>query len=325
MTTIQNAVCASGVSSPWPAPGGSATTPPASIGTADLLPTCAAPDRAQLGDAMTTLYALQLEAQNSGQTSGQAQVESGQQLAHDALQQQLQALQRQQHDTGGRGFFSCVGQLLKDITVDVTEFDFKKLVTDVRSDGAACDNPQFWSDLELGAKIVAAIAAAAATVVSCGTLGPVVVGVAIALSAAGFVVQQTHCLGSASAWVGLGCQLAASVLTCGASLSASAATTSTTLLQTAGNTASAASGAATVVAGTAHAEVTGYQADALQAQADGVQAQNDGQFAQQMEQWAIDSLQEQDDSHRDAMSTLSGAIHTNEQASLIAAAPMARG
>jgi hypothetical protein len=274
---------------------------------------------------MSALFALQLAGQSSDMASGQAQVESQQQRAHVALQEQLQALARQRHDSGGDGFFKCIGRLLKDITVDTLEFRFDKLVTDVRSDGAACDNPQFWSDLEVGAKIVAAIAAAAATVCSMGTLGPVVVGVAIALSAAGFLVQQTHCLGKASVWVGLGCQLAAAVVTCGGSLSASAAASSATLLQTAGNSATAASGVATVVAGAAHVEVASYQADAAQAQAEGVAGQQSAKLASEVEQWTVDTLQEQADAHRGAMDALSGAIRTNAQASLVAAAPLTRG
>jgi hypothetical protein len=324
MATIQNTVHSARFVAAAPPADASGASPPAP-GAIDLLPECGDMDGAQLGDAMTTLFALELRGQQSDQASGLTQVESDRQRASEALQQQLQALERQHHDSGGPGFFSCIGKLLKDITVDATEFDFKKLVADVRTDGAACDNPQFWSDLEVGAKIVAAIAAVAATVVSCGTLGPVVVGIAIALSCAGFAVQQTHCLGKASVWVGLGCQLAAAAVTCGASLSASAATVGTAAVDAASAAATATSGTATVVAGAAHVEATGFQADAARAQADAVQAQNDARFDRQLEQWAVDTLGEQVAAHRDAMTALSGAIHTNQQASLVAAAALTRG
>jgi hypothetical protein len=326
MTTIQSNVCSAQRRAAAPSTCGAApVAAPGRVSATDLLPTCDGPTTAQLGDALSTMFALELQGQGAEQTAGQGEIQADQKRVHDALQQQLQALERQQHDSGGRGFFSCIGKLLKDITVDTAEFDFKKLVSDVRSDGAACDNPQFWSDLEIGAKIVAAIAAVAATVVSCGTLGPVVVGVAIALSAAGFVVQQTHCLGKASEWVGLGCQLAAAVITCGAGLASSAATVSSSAAETANTAASATAAGATAVAGAAHIEESGFQADAARAQADAVQAQGRMQTMQELEQWAVDTLQEQSDAHRQAMNSLNGAIQTNEQASLIAAAPLTRG
>jgi hypothetical protein len=138
-------------------------------------------------------------------------------------------------------------------------------------------------------------------------------------------VQQTHCLGKASEWVGLGCQLAAAVLTCGAGLASSAATVSSSAMQTAGTAANATAAGATVVAGTAHVEVSGYQTDAARAHADAVQAQGRMQTTEQLEQWAVDTLQEQSDSHRAAMNSLSGVIQTNQQASLVAAAPLTRG
>jgi len=67
------------------------------------------------------------------------------------------------------------------------------------------------------AKVVAIVAAAAATVVSFGTLSPVLVGVALALSAGGFVVSETKCLDGVlgqgwSQWVGLGMSIAGSVV-----------------------------------------------------------------------------------------------------------------
>jgi len=325
MTPIQNTAPAGYVASAIPPGSPSGALSPAPGGAVDLLPPGGELSAAQLGDAMAMLYALELQGQQSDEAGSEAQIEGDKQCAQEALQRQLQALDQQKRDTGGRGFFSCIGKLLKDITVDTHELDFKKLVADVRSDGAACNNPQFWSDLEVGAKIVAAVAAAAATVVSCGTLGPVVVGVAIALSAAGFVVQQTNCLGKASAWVGLGCQVASAAVTFGASLSASATTVSMSALQTAGAAASATSGAASVVAGTAHIEKTGFQADAVRAQADAVQAQNDAQLDQQLAQWAVDTLEEQVTSHRGAMTVLSGAMQTNQDASLAAASAMTRG
>jgi hypothetical protein len=289
----------------------------------DLLPESGDPGRGQLCDAMAALYALELGEQSSDTSTGKTEVQNNHQRADDALRNEIQARQRQQHDSGGDGFFRCIGRLIKDFVGDLAEGDLGKLGREMKSDVAACDNPQFWSDLEAGAKVVAAVAAAAATIVSCGTLGPVVVGVAVGLSAAGFAVQQTNCLGGASQWVGLACQLASAVVTCGASLAASGTMSAVAL--TAEGAANGTAGAATVVAGAAHMGVTGFQADAERAEADAVHAQSQQQLLARIDQWTVDALQEQSDSHRGAMTALSGAIEANEQASLAAAPSQTRG
>jgi hypothetical protein len=295
----------------------------------DLLSTDGTPDRAptsaDLDDVMSAMYALLLSDQSSDERVGMVQVQSDQEQREIALQQQKQALAQQARDSGGHGFFHCIGKLLKDVTVDTLEFRFDALVRDTKTDGAACDNPRFWSELEVGAKVVAAVAAAVVTVCTAGAAGPVVVGVALALSATGFAVQQTHCLGGASSWVGAGLTLAGAVVSGGSSLLASGSTLSTSFVQTTSVVTNFTGAGATVVAGAASIEVSRYQADALDAQADAEKAKQAAAFFEQVQQWAIDTLQEQVDSHRNAMNTLASAMQINQQSSNIAAMSLSKG
>lgn len=83
------------------------------------------------------------------------------------------------------------------------------------------------------ATVAMVVVAAAATVCTCGAAGPVVVGVGLALSAGGFLVNQTKCFGDASAWIGAGMQLCGAVVTCGAALASSGAAAATTAEQAA--------------------------------------------------------------------------------------------
>lgn len=310
---------------------------PATGNTDSLLSAAPEPTALDLANVLSAMYTLLLDDEGSDAHSGAVRVQSDESQRQFALQQQMQEIQREAHDTGGHGFFSCIGKLLKDITGDVTKLHLGALVGDTLSDVSACDNPKFWSDLEVGAKIVAAIAGAAATVCSAGAAGPVVVGVAVALSAAGLAVQQTGCFGSASAWVGEGLTLGAGIVSCGGTLiasgaaavslaqTASSASNAASLAQTAGIAANATSAGATVVSGAAHIAVTGYQADALEAAA---AAQADKQSASlfaQMEQWAIDTLGAQVQAHRDAMASLTEAMQTNQQSSLVVAGMLSRG
>jgi len=291
----------------------------------DILPESAPPTPGQITDAIATLDAFQLVSQATDERCADAQLQSNEMRKHEQLEKQKQSLDRQSHDTGGRGFFSCIGDFLKDTTVDLVELRFGKLASDVRVDGSACDNPQFWSDLEVGAKIVAAVAAAVATVMSAGTLGPVVVGVALALSAAGFAIQETHCLGSASDGVGVGCEVAAAVVTFGASAGTAGAAASSALAQTSSGVAQATGAGATAVAGAAQIESGAFQADALEASADAEGAQRSTQRLSTLGQWVLDTLRAQMAAHRDAMSALSTAARNNEKASLLAAAPLSKG
>lgn len=69
--------------------------------------------------------------------------------------------------------------------------------------------------------VAMAVVAVAATVMTCGAAGPVVVGVGLALSASGFMVSETKCLDpilgeGASKWVGMGLAVVGAVVTLGA-------------------------------------------------------------------------------------------------------------
>jgi hypothetical protein len=289
-------------------------------GTPDSTPTST-----DLDDVMSAMYAMLLSDQSSDERIGMTQVQSDQEQREIALKQQQEALARQAHDSGGHGFFHCIGKLLKDVTVDSLECRFDSLVRDTKTDGAACDSPKFWSELEVGAKVVAAVAAAVVTVCTAGAAGPVVVGVALALSATGFAVQQTNCLGGASSWVGTGLTLAGAVVSGGSSLLASGSTLSTSMVRTTSVAANFTGAGATVVAGAASIEVTRYQADALDAQADAEKAKQSATFLEQVQKWAIETLQEQVDAHRDAMNTLVSAMQIHQQCSNIAAMSLSKG
>jgi hypothetical protein len=301
----------------------------AALGALNLLSTDGSPDRTptstDLDDVMSAMYAMLLSDQSSDERIGLTQVQSDQEQREIALKQQQEALARQAHDSGGHGFFHCIGKLLKDVTVDSLECRFDALVRDTKTDGAACDNPKFWSELEVGAKVVAAVAAAVVTVCTAGAAGPVVVGVALALSATGFAVQQTHCLGSASSWVGTGLTLAGAVVSGGSSLFASGSTLSASLVRTTSVVANFTGAGATVAAGAASIEVSRYSADALDAEADAEKAKQAAAFLGQVQQWAIETLQEQVDSHRDAMNTLASAMQINQQSLNIAAMSLSKG
>jgi hypothetical protein len=314
--------------------GGSA----AASDTDSLLSAAPEPTALDLANVLSAMYALLLDDEGSDAQSGAYRVQSDESQRQFALQQQMQEIQREAHDTSGHGFFSCIGKLLKDITGDVAKLHLGALVGDTLSDVSACDNPKFWSDLEVGAKIVAAIAGAAATVCTAGAAGPVVAGVAVALSAAGFAVQQTRCFGNASTWVGEGLTLGAGVVSGGGTLlassaagaaslaqTASSASNAASLAQTAGIAANTTSAGATIVSGAAHIAVTGYQADALDAEANAQADKQTASLLAQMEQWAIDTLGAQVQAHRDAMASLTKAMQTNQQSSLIAAGVLSRG
>ncbi len=70
------------------------------------------------------------------------------------------------------------------------------------------------------------VVAAAATVMTCGAAGPLVVGIGLALSASGFLVSQTKCLDpllgdGASQWIGTGLAIVGACVTMGAGIGGS--------------------------------------------------------------------------------------------------------
>ncbi len=305
--TVSSSVAPAGAS----ASAGGASAP----GGADLLPASRPPSEIDLSDSMAAIYALELQDRRSDEKSASAQVADDASRREDALHQQLAALQREKSDSGGgRGFFSCMGTLLKDLTIDTTTFDLNDLGKDMKSDLGACDNPKFWSELESGAKWVALAASAVATVFTCGAAGPLVVGAAILLSVGGFVVDQTQCFGKASTAIGVGMELGSAALTCGSGAASCAPTV-----------ASCVAGTATVASGAAHVEVTQYQAASLDDQATAEKAKQSAASLAQTQQWVVATLQQQTEANRAALLTLRSAMETNRQASLIVVAPLTKG
>lgn len=287
------------------------------VGAANLLPPSGIPTSADLNDSMAAMYSLELVDQGTDERTGVCQVECDRQQQVQVEQQQKQALDRQQSDSGGRGMFSCLWQLIKDSSIDTIEWKVKSFGDEMKRDFSACDNPKFWSDLEEAAKWVALAASAVAAVFTCGAASALVVGIALAMSVGGMIVQKTHCLGKDSEAIGMGLQIAGAVVGAAAGGGGSG--------QLVATIATCVQASALATSGVAHVEVTHYQADCLDAQADGARAKESMTFLNQLETWAIDTLQEQVKAHGDAVATLGSAIQMNQQGSLIAVVPLSRG
>lgn len=295
---------------------------------ASLVPEADSPSAAGITDALGLLYvAMAEQGQNSLQT-GQAEVKSGETAEKKALTDQQAALQRQENDQAnhGRGFFSSIGHLLGDVTKDTCEGRLGKAFEDGAKDVKdAVNSPAFWHDLEKGAlavaKVAAVVGSAALTVSTVGAGGIAVAGAALALSAGGDVVSETKVFGDkASAWVGLGMNVAGVVGGGIGALAPAATNAALKGLVTAGEIANGVAGASTVVGGGAHIQNAGFEANAEGAGADAKQALSHDQEDQQQVGWVTDDLKTSSRSNQDALQTIQSAIQTRDQAATIAAA-----
>jgi len=309
-------------------------------------------------DAMMTVYVLMAKDQSNDMQGGEAGAQIDKTARNKALADQKAAIQKEQDNSAsqGRGFFGSIGKLLGDVSDDAIHGRIDKLASDTASDvKGAVDSPRFWSDLECGAKVVAevagVVAGAAATVATAGAAGPVVVGVALALSAGGFAVSETKCLdgllgNGASQYVGLGLDLAGAAVTFGASAAAAAspaattvnnvtlaavagangaATATTTTAGVIGAVAGATSGAADVVAGGANVETAKFAANVVDAEADETSAKNDAAKQERFTEWLLDNLAASQTAQRNAMQTLQGAVQQHDAGTTAAASFTTRG
>jgi len=183
-----------------------------------------------------------------------------------------------------------------------------------------------WHDIEnvcmIVAKVAAAVVAVAATVVTAGAASPVLIAVALALTAGGMVVSETKCFGDkASGWIGFGMQLAGTVLTCGAGAGAAGGTMVSQVANGVKTGAGIAGGVASAAGGVAHVEGAQYTAAADSAAADIRQSQQQMDRMNRLVGWVIDSMKEEDTSHRQAEDSVRGAIETHD-ATALAAAPV---
>ena len=189
---------------------------------------------------------------------------------------------------------------------------------------AAANDGGFWADLEsLAPKIaeyvgiaVAAVAAAAATVFTCGAAGVAIAGIAVALSATGMVVAKTGCLGKYSGLIGAGLEVVGSVMTCGASSGVAASGA----VQTAVSVGGMVSGGASVVAGVAAVVTANQQADVVDDTAAVQQAMQQITRDARMMSDLVAGLQDTQKSNKNALKILAGAAQTYNQSLTLEAA-----
>jgi hypothetical protein len=227
----------------------------------------------------------------------------------------------------------------------------------------AWNSPQFWRDLASGAGsivkavqtvVTVAVAAAIAgpigakaviddpdstfakfcgvagqTALACTTGGAssaVAVGAAVALSAGGFVVSETHCLGDASALVGAGMEFGGCAVGLGV-FSGDAAELNK--LQQAAKAFEGATtvveGAGTAIEGVANARVADFDGDAQDARADATAARERIERLQKLTQFLLDDIKDTQKSHQRAQQALQGAMTTLSQTPLTAASMTMRG
>jgi hypothetical protein len=280
----------SGVTAATSTPAVSAP-PPIQTSTTEadsLLPESEPLSTATLDDAMSALYMALSQSRDAGMRSAEQQVETQQALQEKALTDAKAAIEKQAADQKKGGF---------------------------------------WHDLEKGAMLVAkvalAVVAVAATVVTAGAASPVLIAVALALTAGGMIVSDTKCLGKeVSPWVGLGMEVVGSVLTLGAGAGVASQTVGAQVLSKVRTVASIAATGATVVGGTAHIESAEITADSQNAAADIEQSQQQVDRLDRFIGWVVDSAKESDESHGRAEQSLEDAMATNDAAAT-AAVPVA--
>jgi hypothetical protein len=280
-------------------------------------------------DAMSALYlAIETLGQSNVQI-GQSQVRADETAQQQALQDEEDALQRQQNDRAmqGRGFFSSIGHLLGDEVHDASHLRVAQAGKDAVGDSEqAWKSPAFWNDLEKGALVVAKVAAvvgsAVVTTASFGAGAATIAGAALLLSVGGEVVSDTKCFGKASTLVGAGLEVAGAVVGGYGAATAVGATVASKTATAIGVSISGFGGEAQMVGGAAHIKNEDFVADGQQAGADAQRAIDRGQELQQVETGVLDDLKAADQTRKGTLEALQGAIQANSQATA-AAAPLA--
>ena len=286
-----------------------------------LLPPPAEITRPQLEDAMAMIYLLLNARAATDMSNAQDQIAARQSATDLSFKEQLDALRRaaEAQGEGSKGFFDSLVDMVEDLVTNLATLDFVGAITDPLSDMEDMWNsPKFWKDLEAGAGFIAKVAliagGIAAIAATAGSAGPLVAGVALALSAGGTAIQETDCLDDAfgqgaSNWIGLGMQATGGIICFAGAGSAagSAMNTVATATQVGG-------GAATAVTSGAHARVAQFNGDVADAEADALAAQRRGERMTRLVEWLIDGIRETQKSHERAKATLGEAIETHDQA-----------
>jgi hypothetical protein len=288
-----------------------------------------------INDAMAMLYTASAEANTNQLVGGQAAV-AARKLEHDAeLKEEQDDLARQEkaEGIGSKGLFASVTGLVKDVGSDIGTGRFDRVFSDTGTDvNTAWHSPNFWHDVEFGAKTVGEIAAmigsAAATAVTFGGAAPgAVLVTALALSAAGQVESNVHLLekvgvdAKVDACVGGGlCLAGAAMGGIGAAVSSAPATISafTQTAQAVGTASQTYGAAADLASSGAHVKNGYFAAAAQDASADATSAENRMQATQRTIDMIVDAIQDASESHDRAMKTLAGAMKTNADTLVVA-------
>jgi hypothetical protein len=163
---------------------------------------------------------------------------------------------------------------------------------------------------------VAAVGAAALTVVTCGTAGIATAAVVVALSASGIVASKTKCFGADSGEIGAGLEIASAVVSFGATSAVAASSALITLTAAA----DAVGGAADVASGAATVETGVVQADILDDAANVQQASTAINRDTRMMNDLVTGLQASQKSNANALQVLAGASQTYAQTLVLASA-----
>jgi hypothetical protein len=192
---------------------------------------------------------------------------------------------------------------------------------EIAQEQAEANQGGFWHDLASVAEdvakvagiVVAAAAAAVATVCTAGTAGIVIVAIAAVLISGGAVVSATNCLGKYSQFIGMGMEIAGSILTAGAASSMVASSAVAQATQAISSGAQIVGGAATVVGGVASVEVAKFQSESQDDAADVQQAINTMNQQSRLVNDLIDGLKSTQESNKNALQLIAGAAQTYGQ------------
>lgn len=313
---------------------------PGRLSRADAAPTLLPAPSTSLaegaGDAMSAIYMLLAKRRDENGTSGAARVETKKHEREHHLEMEKAAIQHEKdaEGDGSLGFFDTIGHLVSNIVDDATDLRVMDVFTDTKDNlSAAWDSPQFWSDVEIGAKVVgeaaAAVGAAAVTAVTLGAGGPLLalVIIGIAMSATSMVESETHFMekmgvnANVAAGISIGLAVGGAALTAGAGMASSTtavASSTAGLASRIGTAAAVTSGALQMTGGGAHIQTGMFQAEAKDAQGDVQAARYAIARSQRVQQMLIEGLVENAKSSQRTLVTLQGAITTQAQTVAIA-------
>ena len=305
---------------------------------ASLLPCPTTTPGDGMNDALGAIYALMARKGRSDLASAKSSIGAHEIERHERFKDQLAAIERQKKADGDKseGFFGCIGKLVEDVASDVATLHFSDAVTDTGDNlDAAWNSPNFWKDLEIGAKYVgeavAVVAAVAATVVTLGAAAPALVAVVIvgvSLSAASMAEGEFHYLEAAgmdektAGWLSVSAGVAGAACTGGAGLLSSGASTTSALGNVAGKATmvcDCVAASAAVTEGGAHAKNGDFRATSIEAAADVKEIRQMMARLDHMERMLLDGALESSRSNKRALATLQGAMKAYAETPLMAA------